>query len=361
MTKSVQIGILAFVCVGVVGIVSLFVILISAKLESPKTEIARLESPPIKEAKKKENRVVNSPRVKTPEPKTKPPTIPIDLSPTPPKIIDPDEGRASQPKAKLPDPPKLQLPGMQVPEEDQHAKDVPVPGEKLAKPDVPGYEARKYNGFTFLLSTLAIFEGKKAHGKPFTALTEEFDRLVEVLPKTSVPPLRKVLIWIEWDNIDELYPNALAKYYHASIWALPPTAQSLKVASIEVLSLKNLAREKDLAVDRLVLLHELAHAVHDRIVGFDNQDVLFAYQQAMDRRLYDIKADKAKNGAGPFGRRVFRSTYYAGTNANEYFAELTCAYLDRLLYYPFNRDELKEYDAAGYRLMEKVWGKPAKK
>src|SRR5205085_11538030 len=33
-----------------------------------------------------------------------------------------------------------------------------------------------------------------------------------------------------------------------------------------------------------------------------------------------------------------------------------CAYLDRCAYYPFTREDLKEYDPAGYALMARIWG-----
>jgi hypothetical protein len=53
---------------------------------------------------------------------------------------------------------------------------------------------------------------------------------------------------------------------------------------------------------------------------------------------------------------------YAATNAHEYFAEITCAYLDYCDYYPHTREELKDYDSVGYELARKVWGdEPEKK
>jgi hypothetical protein len=73
--------------------------------------------------------------------------------------------------------------------------------------------------------------------------------------------------------------------------------------------------------------------------------------QAMDRRLYD-RVQTARGG-------VARA--YAATNSAEYFAELTCAYLDRCDCQPFTRAELKEHDPTGYRLMESVWRKAVSK
>src|SRR5262249_32284797 len=100
--------------------------------------------------------------------------------------------------------------------------------------------------------------------------------------------------------------------------------------------------------ERIVILHELSHAVHDCFVQYSNPQVKAAYQQAMERKLYDEVEDQ-------FGRKI---RGYAAANEREYFAELSCAYLDKLHYQPFTRDGLKTFDPNGYKLMEAVWGKP---
>jgi hypothetical protein len=233
------------------------------------------------------------------------------------------------------------------------APSVEVPG-KLLKEIVPGYETRDINGFKVLLSTQAIKEGAKDGGRAFKALTTEFDGLVEVLPPKVLEILRRVWVWIEWDNIDRLNPNALAKYYGGRIRVLNGSEHPLKSNAVEVLSLKKLTIEKSLSVERtrLVLLHYLAYAVHHLLLpeGFKNPGVIFAYNQAMERRLYkDVRDSRGGKRSAP------------PANAAEYFAELTCAYLDRCQYFPFNREELKDYDPTGYRLMEGVWASPGQK
>ncbi|HEX4589188.1 MAG TPA: hypothetical protein VH120_04625, partial [Gemmataceae bacterium] len=45
------------------------------------------------------------------------------------------------------------------------------------------------------------------------------------------------------------------------------------------------------------------------------------------------------------------------TNDHEYFAEISCAYLDRCNNAPFTAEELKDYDPNGYKLCEKIWDK----
>jgi hypothetical protein len=49
---------------------------------------------------------------------------------------------------------------------------------------------------------------------------------------------------------------------------------------------------------------------------------------------------------------------YATTDEKEYFAELSEAYFGRNDFFPFDRDELKAHDAAGYELMTRAWGQP---
>jgi hypothetical protein len=72
-------------------------------------------------------------------------------------------------------------------------------------------------------------------------------------------------------------------------------------------------------------------------LGNENRDILAAYRSAMERKLYP----KA----------------YAKANDHEYFAEVSCAYLDRCNHPPYTADELKDYDPEAYKLCEKVWGK----
>jgi hypothetical protein len=286
---------------------------------------------------------------------------PPDHDASPPKKVPVEDQEPRPPRPKLPIP----VPRLEPAPSDQplpklpdlgpgNGSPVPVAG-KLLREIVPGYETREINGFTMLLSTLAVKEGKNDDGRPFKALVTEFDGLVNVLPPKTLKLLRRVLVWIEWDNVDRANPNTLAKYYGGTIWTLNGSEHPLKTNAIEVLSLKNLTTEKNLSVERsrLVLLHELGHAVHHLALprGFQNPGVIFAYNQAMDRRLYD-RVQTARGG-------VARA--YAARNSAEYFAELTCAYLDRCSYFPFDREELKEHDPTGYRLMEGVWGKPGQK
>lgn len=100
-----------------------------------------------------------------------------------------------------------------------------------------------------------------------------------------------------------------------------------------------------------VILHELAHAYHDQVLGFEDKDVLAAYENAMEKKLLD----KVKIFDGR------EAPHYGGTNHKEYFAEATEAYLYRNDFFPFVAAELHEYDPKGFALMKKIWGEAAVK
>lgn len=105
-----------------------------------------------------------------------------------------------------------------------------------------------------------------------------------------------------------------------------------------------------------VLLHELCHAYHHKMVpdGYDNKDIEKCYKEAMKEGLYDKV--KVHGPQGPMAKA------YACANAMEYFAELSVAFLGGLdkdteynKWQPFNRDELKKFDPRAYAMLQRVW------
>src|SRR5439155_14741790 len=95
------------------------------------------------------------------------------------------------------------------------------------------------------------------------------------------------------------------------------------------------------------LVHELGHAHHKENWPEDQPDIMEAWKNAVDKKLYvNVKEDT--------GKTIPKA--YALTNQLEYFAELTAIYFARCNYAPFNRTELKKYDPVGYTMIQKMWG-----
>ncbi|NBV44851.1 MAG: metallopeptidase [Planctomycetia bacterium] len=98
-----------------------------------------------------------------------------------------------------------------------------------------------------------------------------------------------------------------------------------------------------------VLLHELAHAYHDRVLGFDEPRIRAAFERFV---------------AGGRGERTLlydgsRTRHYALTDHKEFFAEMTEAWFGSNDFHPFNRAELLETEPEIAALMDAVWGVPA--
>src|SRR5262245_40623745 len=222
-------------------------------------------------------------------------------------------------------------------------------GPKKKDDSPPGYKKDNLRGFVLYFSDEVLKEDResKLERTPLEALERELIIVESVLPADKVKSLKAVPIWVEWNETLALgngrSGRAVAVFYGGHQANLLGDKNPLKSNAVTILSLKSLANEHQPKTDsgRCVTLHELAHAFHHHVVG-DNPLVKSTFRQAMERKLYDANV-------------------YAATNEREYFAELSCAYLDRLDYFPRTREELKKHDPKGYELMEKTWGKPPEK
>lgn len=220
--------------------------------------------------------------------------------------------------------------------------------DRPAKEVFPGYYKRSTEQFTIYVSRLAYEESDAANGEPLNVVDEELARIAEIFPESALKALRTVPIWVEWDHTIPESVRAFAAYYGPTGHALlMKGVDPRKSGCICVLSLKVAHKLKAVKNARQnVLLHEFAHAIHNKLFGRSNPFIENSYSQAMARELYnEVMHDDGSKGEA-----------YAATNKAEYFAELTCAYLDRLDYMPHNAKELKELDSVGYELMTKAYG-----
>jgi tetratricopeptide (TPR) repeat protein len=241
---------------------------------------------------------------------------------------------------------------------DAYAKREIAYKKKLKASPIPGYKVQKIEGFTVLIAD-SVFTHNDDPGfqrKPLEALKSELFTVANVLPRRAVTALRTILIWVEWyDDYDpDINGGVVAKYYGASgnrfLWGLREHKHPLKANNVEIINMRALTamHQSTEKVEQCVILHELAHAVHFQLFGSHNMTIKWAYEQATQRNLYDTSRDINGNTVKP----------YARTNEYEYFAELSCAYFNKLNYFPFTREELRKYDPTGYQMMEATWGKP---
>lgn len=222
-----------------------------------------------------------------------------------------------------------------------------------AKGQTPnGYELQKLEGFS-------VYVNKKVHAirddgfgrRPLDVLEKELNDLKRILKPRIFGVLQTVPIWAEWDDMEDGRPGVIARYlWGASDLLSKAGIDPRKKDCVEVMTLRRLAemRAPGSALQQVVILHEMAHVVHHRLLGIDNPELAATFKAAADRQLYENVNDRLGRP-----RRA-----YARTSAAEYFAELSCAYLDSCNYFPFNQQQLRGYDAAGYAFVERVWREP---
>lgn len=161
-----------------------------------------------------------------------------------------------------------------------------------------------------------------------------------VVPKPVIPKLQQVTIWLS----REVAPGAA---YHPSAGWLEANGRVVEMAeSIEIMNVDDFLEWSK--HQPWMVLHELAHAYHHRFLpgGYNHPLILSAYNRAVKGGKYKrvLYHDGSKRKA------------YALTDPMEFFAEASEAYFGRNDFQPFNRRQLKTFDAKTYRMVEKVWG-----
>jgi hypothetical protein len=95
------------------------------------------------------------------------------------------------------------------------------------------------------------------------------------------------------------------------------------------------------------VMHELAHAWHYENWSQNYPILKSSWLASQQKGLYLAQKDLSGSLLKPA---------YASTNEREYFAELSAIYFVQGDYYPFNRQDLNEYDTVGYAMVKLVWG-----
>jgi hypothetical protein len=215
--------------------------------------------------------------------------------------------------------------------------------KRAGPPDKPTsyYEKRELRGWTLRVhKDLLAEEHAKLLADVLAELGNHLYRIERAVPAEAVGKLRKVVLWVEYDN-----PKARHAHYHPSVGWLKANAYNVdKVKCVEFGSARNFLRA--VRHQPWVVLHELAHAYHDQVLGWEHPKIKAAYEAAKKGGKYE----KVLIWNGRVGR------HYAMTNHKEYFAENTEAYFGTNDIYPFVKAELKQHDPNMFAVVGEVWG-----
>jgi hypothetical protein len=173
-------------------------------------------------------------------------------------------------------------------------------------------------------------------------LEAKLNDIQSVVGKEPLKSLKSVTI-----VLDLTHGSLRSMQYHPSVTWLEEHGYSRELAKcVHITDAADFARTRQVNEQPWVVLHELSHAYHDQVRGFE------------DPRIKDSYEKFKQSGHGD---RVllFDGTYtrhYALTDVQEFFAEFTESYFGSNDFFPFNRAELKTTEPDIYKLMMEVWG-----
>ena len=173
-------------------------------------------------------------------------------------------------------------------------------------------------------------------------LANHLQRISILVPQDRLAQLQKVEFWVE-----HAHGELNGMHYHPSRQWLTDRGFDPRLAKkIHITHAAELFSRHQIVKHPAVILHELAHAYHDQVLGFDEPRIEQAFERAMAAGSYqDVLLYT--------GRKV---RHYGATDHKEYFAEATEAYFYRNDFYPFVAAELKQYDPTVYNLLREIWG-----
>ncbi|MFO0823990.1 MAG: hypothetical protein U0792_12910 [Gemmataceae bacterium] len=168
-----------------------------------------------------------------------------------------------------------------------------------------------------------------------------------VVPEDRVKKLQTVVI-----VVDLSHGKLRSMQYHPSAGWLKDNGYSADLAKcVHIPRAADVPTKRNIREQPWVILHELAHAYHDQVLGFDEPRIREAYENYK----------KSGHGDKTLLHNGQRVKHYALTDHKEFFAEMTESYFGSNDFFPFNRAELKESEPAIFELLEQVWESPRPK
>ncbi len=163
-----------------------------------------------------------------------------------------------------------------------------------------------------------------------------------VVPEPALTKLRAVTVQLDHDH-GELRPMQ----YHPSRGWLKARGYSEALAKcVHIPSAEGFLAPFDIHRMPWVVLHELAHAYHDQVLGFDEPRLVAAWKKFRDSGKY--QSVLTSYGA--------LREHYGLNNAKEFFAELTESYFGSNDFFPFVAGELKQTEPEIFALLAAIRG-----
>ncbi len=185
-------------------------------------------------------------------------------------------------------------------------------------------------------------EGAAAGERALKLLTARLVGISVVVPEPSLAKLREVPI-----QLDLTHGALHSMQYHPSADWLENNGYDEQLAKcVHIPDVQDFLSPFENHRQPWVVLHELAHAYHNRELGFDEPRIIEAWTKFRDSGRYKSVI------TSPGSMRE----HYALTNEKEFFAEMTECYFGANDFYPFVAGELKQAEPETFALLRDIWG-----
>ncbi|MCP3916023.1 MAG: metallopeptidase [bacterium] len=204
------------------------------------------------------------------------------------------------------------------------------------------HATRSIEGWTVEVDT-SLLEGEHSElgARALKVLAAELFEIATVLPADKVAALRKLRV-----RVDRDHPLGGLQYHPDEDWLVNHGHDPKLVKTVHMPNVTRFLELIESNWQPYVMLHELAHAYHDQVLGFDDERIRAAHRRAAESKQYD----------SVLHIRGKEREHYALTDHKEFFAEMTEAYFGTNDFHPFVRAELERVDPKTYALLQEIWG-----
>ncbi|MCC6235693.1 MAG: DPP IV N-terminal domain-containing protein, partial [Verrucomicrobiales bacterium] len=208
-------------------------------------------------------------------------------------------------------------------------------------------EVRSLAGWTAYVSRDLLAREPEVTARTLELIETQLAEIVRVVPAPAVAELKQIPIYLS-----PPYPGVppTAEYHPGVDWLRDHGRDPAMAKAVEITDVSGF--EAEARRMPMLLLHELAHGYHDRVLpqGHGNPEIVAAYEKAKAAGKYERVERRDSEG------RTRMDRHYALSNPAEYFAEGTEAFFGRNDFFPYTRDQLNSHDPELVTLLAKVWG-----
>ena len=213
----------------------------------------------------------------------------------------------------------------------------PEPAKKTYEP-TDQFERQELVGWPVWVQRRLLQPESQVGQQALELLRHQLQQVARTVPAPQLAKLRQVPIWLDDESDD-----TRSQYHPSRQWLIDHGYNPDRAESVDLCHAQRFIDEY--RYQPSMVLHELAHAYHHRVLTFEDARIEATFNQAAESGKY---------------QNVLRisgevTQHYALSNAKEYFAESTEAFFGTNDFYPFVRAELARHDPEMFRLLEEIW------